>query len=161
MGRVISAGGRRADAAAPAPAPAPAASEVTSAGMLKTAQCQNLDPVGASGSKTESANDFVSAGAPDQLSCGETSAPPASAFQADCGSASPLAKSSLLSVRVSNTHSSVRAAYGSYDNRGDLLFRPQAITRPFHRQWPSRLRTVLRRVISWTAVKNPLVVKWH
>src|SRR5579863_7708400 len=46
-------------------------SSVTDAGMLSTIQCQNPDPVGASGSKQVTAKLLVSAGKPDQDSDGE------------------------------------------------------------------------------------------
>src|SRR4051812_2278912 len=59
------------------PSPAPAGRSVTVAGRLATAQCQKPDPVGASGSYTVTAKLCVSSGNPDQLSCGETSSPPA------------------------------------------------------------------------------------
>src|SRR5947209_16849380 len=64
--------------------PAPVSSSATDAGMLATAQCQNPDPVGASGSKQVTANDFVSDGCPDHDSCGETSSPPASMIPETC-----------------------------------------------------------------------------
>ena len=59
------------------PSPAPAGSSVTVAGRSATAQCQKPDAVGASGSYTVTAKLLVSAGNPDQLSCGEVSEPPA------------------------------------------------------------------------------------
>ena len=59
------------------PSPTPAGSSVTVAGRLATAQCQKPDAVGASGSYTVTAKLRVSSGNPDQLSCGETSSPPA------------------------------------------------------------------------------------
>src|SRR5690349_2775246 len=58
---------------APPSAPAPASSEVTSAGMSQTTQCQKPDGVGASGSKQVTTKLFVSSGKPLQLSCGEVS----------------------------------------------------------------------------------------
>ena len=59
------------------PSPTPAGRSVTVAGRLATAQCQKPDAVGASGSYTVTAKLRVSSGKPDQLSCGETSSPPA------------------------------------------------------------------------------------
>src|SRR3954468_25108949 len=59
------------------PSPAPAGRSVTVAGRFATAQCQKPDAVGASGSYTVTAKLLVSSGKPDQLSCGETSSPPA------------------------------------------------------------------------------------
>lgn len=47
---------------------APAGSSVTEAGMFATAQCQNPDAVGASGSNTVTTKLFVSAGKPDHES---------------------------------------------------------------------------------------------
>src|ERR1019366_10475598 len=61
------AGGGRVAAALPAPRAKP----VADAGMLYTAQCQKPLPVGASGSKTLSANDFVPAGGFVQFTAGE------------------------------------------------------------------------------------------
>ena len=61
----------------PLPSPAPAGRSVTVAGRLATAQCQNPDPVGASGSYIVTAKLRVSSGKPDHDSCGETSDPPA------------------------------------------------------------------------------------
>src|SRR3546814_1594779 len=52
-------------------APAPAGSSVTEAGMFATAQCQNPDAVGASGSNTVPTKLFVSAGKPDHESRSE------------------------------------------------------------------------------------------
>ena len=46
-------------------------SSVTEAGMSSTTQCQNPEPVGASGSKQVTAKLSVSAGNPDQRSEGE------------------------------------------------------------------------------------------
>src|SRR5262249_29002766 len=51
--------------------PAPFGSEVTFAGMLKTTQCHQPLPVGASGSWIETAKLLVAAGAPLQLKAGE------------------------------------------------------------------------------------------
>src|SRR3978361_565883 len=59
------------------PSPTPSGRSVTVAGRLATAQCQNPDPVGASGSYIVTAKLRVVSGNPDQLSCGETSEPPA------------------------------------------------------------------------------------
>ena len=53
----------------------PAGSDVTLAGMSITTQCQNPDPVGASGSKHVTAKLLVAAGKPDQDSCGEMFSP--------------------------------------------------------------------------------------
>src|SRR6185437_4750072 len=54
------------------PVPAtPVSSWVTEAGMPSTIQCQNPEPVGASGSKQVTAKLLVSAGKPDQYSDGE------------------------------------------------------------------------------------------
>src|SRR5436305_9564415 len=50
---------------------APVSSPVTEAGMPSTIQCQNPEPVGASGSKQVTAKLLVSAGNPDQRSDGE------------------------------------------------------------------------------------------
>src|SRR5579862_8559253 len=55
----------------PSALPTPAASSVTDAGMPYTIQCQNPDPVGASGSKQVTAKPLVSAGNPDQRRCGD------------------------------------------------------------------------------------------
>ena len=44
--------------------------------MFATAQCQNPDAVGASGSNTVTTKLLVSAGKPDHESCGEMSSPP-------------------------------------------------------------------------------------
>src|SRR5271168_4375865 len=49
----------------------PVSSSVTEAGMPSTIQCQNPEPVGASGSKQVTAKLLVSAGKPDQESDGE------------------------------------------------------------------------------------------
>jgi hypothetical protein len=54
---------------------APVSSSVTEAGMPSTTQCQNPEPVGASGSKQVTAKLLVSAGKPDQDSDGEMFAP--------------------------------------------------------------------------------------
>src|SRR5689334_13801443 len=59
------------------PSPAPAGKSVTVAGRLATAQCQNPDAVGASGSYMVTAKLRVSSGNPDHDSCGEVSEPPA------------------------------------------------------------------------------------
>src|ERR1700712_5954611 len=59
------------------PSPTPSGRSVTVAGRLATAQCQNPDAVGASGSYIVTAKLRVVSGNPDQLSCGETSDPPA------------------------------------------------------------------------------------
>src|SRR5215831_13208540 len=59
----------------PSGLPTPAASSVTDAGRPNTIQCQNPDPVGASGSKQVTAKPLVSAGNPDQRSDGEMLAP--------------------------------------------------------------------------------------
>src|SRR5687767_8626989 len=59
------------------PSPTPAGRSVTVAGRLATAQCQNPDAVGASGSYMVTAKLRVSSGKPDHESCGETSDPPA------------------------------------------------------------------------------------
>jgi hypothetical protein len=53
--------------------------------MSTTAQCQNPDPVGASGSYTVTTKLFVSGGNPDQLSSGLTSSPPAPKMPLSCG----------------------------------------------------------------------------
>src|ERR1700684_908274 len=50
---------------------APVSSSVTEAGMPSTIQCQNPEPVGASGSKQVTAKLLVSAGKPDHESDGE------------------------------------------------------------------------------------------
>ncbi len=68
-------------------APAPVGSSLTSGGMSAMAQCQNPLPVGASGSKHVTAKLLVSAGKPDQESCGEMSSPPAPKTPETCGSA--------------------------------------------------------------------------
>src|SRR5690348_17031035 len=52
-------------------APAPVSSEVTSGGRSTRAQCQKPLGVGASGSKQVTVKLRVSAGKPDQESCGE------------------------------------------------------------------------------------------
>src|SRR3978361_373663 len=59
------------------PSPTPAGRSVTVAGRLATAQCQNPEAVGASGSYIVTAKLRVCSGKPDQLSCGDTSDPPA------------------------------------------------------------------------------------
>ena len=59
------------------PSPTPAGRSVTVAGRLATAQCQNPEAVGASGSYMVTAKLRVSSGKPDQHSWGETSDPPA------------------------------------------------------------------------------------
>src|SRR4029079_714688 len=61
----------------PLPSPTPAGRSVTVAGRLATAQCQKPEAVGASGSHMVTAKLRVSSGKPDQLSCGDTSEPPA------------------------------------------------------------------------------------
>ena len=50
---------------------APVSSSVTEAGIPSTTQCQNPEPVGASGSKHVTAKPLVSAGKPDHRSDGE------------------------------------------------------------------------------------------
>src|ERR1700739_886204 len=70
------------------PSPASSGNSVTSAGKLATAQCQNPDSVGASGSYTVTAELRVSSGNLDQLSCGLTSSPPAPIIPLICGVAS-------------------------------------------------------------------------
>src|ERR1035437_4345533 len=69
--------------------------------MSATAQCQNPLPVGASGSWQVTAKLIVSAGKPDQDSCGERSSPPAPRTPETCGGDSgfPSAMSVLVSVK--------------------------------------------------------------
>src|SRR5699024_12593827 len=57
----------------------PNGSEVESPGMSQATQCQNPDPVGASGSKQVTAKERVPSGAPDQLRSGARVCPPRSA----------------------------------------------------------------------------------
>ena len=80
--------------------PAPAESSVTDAGMFATAQCQNPEPVGASGSKQVTAKLFVSARNPDHDSCGDTSSPPAPMIPDTWafGSVSPSLTSVLVAI---------------------------------------------------------------
>ena len=56
----------------------PDPAEVESPGMSQATQCQNPDPVGASGSKQVTAKERVPSGAPDQLRSGERFSPPRS-----------------------------------------------------------------------------------
>src|SRR3979411_1975377 len=95
------------------PSPAPAGSSVTSAGRLATAQCQNPDAVGASGSYMVTAKLRVSSGNPDQLSCGDTSSPPAPMIPLACGMASgwPSVTDSDVSENVGSLG---RKSYGLY-----------------------------------------------
>src|SRR5690606_21031652 len=86
----------------PFSSPAPDGSSVTDAGMLNTAQCQNPDAVGASGSKQVTAKLLVSAGKPSHRRCGDRSSPPAPILPDRCGvgSVSPSAMSLLVTVNV-------------------------------------------------------------
>ena len=88
-------------------APAPVGSSVTVAGRLTRTQCQKPDGTGASGSKQVTTKALVSAGKPDQLSCGEL-LPPAKAWSSD--SCSRSATSVLVTVKVPAFGSS---SYGS------------------------------------------------
>src|SRR6476619_6872407 len=101
--------------------PAPVGSDVVVTGMFATAQCQNPDAVGASGSKTVTAKLLVPSGKPDHSSCGETSSPPASMIPLTCavGSCSPSATSVELTV---NDATCGRGAYGSWVSVG--MFAP-------------------------------------
>ena len=94
------------------PSPIPAGRSVTVAGRLATAQCQKPDAVGASGSYMVTAKLRVSSGNPDQLSCGETSSPPAPMIPLTWAFASgwPSVIDSEVSV---NPGSSGRKEYGS------------------------------------------------
>jgi signal transduction histidine kinase len=65
-------------------APALVGSSVTVAGRFTRTQCQKPDGTGASGSKQVTTKALVSAGKPDQLSCGEE-LPPAKAWSSDSG----------------------------------------------------------------------------
>src|SRR3954467_1306183 len=87
------------------PSPAPAGRSVTVAGRLPRAQCQKPDAVGASGSYTVTAKLLVSSGKPDQLSCGETSSPPAPMMPLTCSldHASPSLNDSEVSVKVGSS----------------------------------------------------------
>src|SRR3954454_13189005 len=82
------------------PSPAPAGRSVTVAGRLATAQCQNPDAVGASGSYIVTAKLRVVSGNPDQLSCGETSEPPAPMIPLTWSFASGLPSVTDVEVRV-------------------------------------------------------------
>src|ERR1700753_666445 len=82
--------------------PAPSGNSVTEAGKLATAQCQNPDSVGASGSYTVTAKLRVSSGKPDQLSCGLTSSPPAPMIPLICGVASGWPLVIELEVKLKN-----------------------------------------------------------
>src|SRR6478735_10180794 len=97
------------------PSPAFAGNSVTLAGRLATAQCQKPDAVGASGSYMVTAKLRVSSGNPDQLSCGETSSPPAPKIPLTwaLASGSPSVMDSEVSVKPG---SSGRKEYGSYGN---------------------------------------------
>jgi hypothetical protein len=80
--------------------------------MPNTAQCQKPLPVGASGSNTVTAKLLVSAGNPDQDSCGETSSPPAPMIPLTCGwsSRSPWRMSVLVTSKEGTWG---RNSYGS------------------------------------------------
>src|SRR5215475_5298802 len=84
------------------PSPAPAGRSVTEAGRLATAQCQKPDAVGTSGSNIDTVKLRVSAGKPDQLSCGEMSNPPAPRMPLTCSwaSCSPLATDFEVNEKV-------------------------------------------------------------
>src|SRR5215468_4569995 len=78
--------------------------------MSATAQCQKPDWVGASGSYMVTAKLFVSAGAPDQLSCGDVSCPPGTPNAPDIWAAAngwPSFASAL--VRVKRGTSGIRS----------------------------------------------------
>src|ERR1700749_4195224 len=94
------------------PPPAPSGTSVTDAGRLATAQCQNPDSVGASGSYTVTAKPRVSSGNPDQLSCGVTSSPPAPKSPLTGGVASGCPLVIEFEVRL-NSGSLGSASYGS------------------------------------------------
>src|ERR1035437_4877118 len=85
--------------------------------MSATAQCQNPLRVGASGSYQVTAKLSVSAGKPDQDSCGERSSPPAPLTPETCGgdSGCPSTMSVLVSVKEGTLG---RNAYG---NSGRLV----------------------------------------
>src|SRR5882757_5158427 len=93
------------------PSPTPAGRSVTVAGRLATAQCQNPDAVGASGSYIVTAKLRVVSGNPDQLSCGETSEPPAPMMPLTWSLASgwPSVTDSEVSVNVGSLG---RSSYG-------------------------------------------------
>src|SRR5262252_2106858 len=93
-------------------APAPDASDVTDAGMSISRQCQNPDPVGASGSWQVTAKLLVSAGNPDQDSCGEMFSPVMPKLLYTCLSliCTPSLTSSLVTV---NDVTAGRKSYGS------------------------------------------------
>ncbi len=76
--------------------------------MSATAQCQKPDAVGASGSYTVTANDFVPSGNPLHSSCGDTSSPPAPKIPLTCGvgSSCPSVTSVLVTVNDGTAGSS-------------------------------------------------------
>src|SRR3984893_16212664 len=99
------------------PLPASSGNSVTSAGRVATAQCQNPDSVGASGSYTVTAKLRVSSGNPDQLNCGLTSSPPAPMIPLICLVASGCPLVIEFEFRLNN--GSLGSA--SYGSRGRLM----------------------------------------
>jgi len=93
--------------------PAPLGRLCVDAGMSMTAQCQNPDPVGASGSNTVTTKLLVAAGKPVQVSCGELSLPPGTPPRSEsCSTGMGLpSTTSLLLTRNRGTFG--RPRYGS------------------------------------------------
>src|SRR5689334_20999449 len=88
----------------------PRPSSVTEAGRLTTTQCQKPLPVGASGSKQVTTKPRVSAGKPDQASCGERFLPPTLVWAYSSSSGWPSVTSVLVTVKDGTLG---RMSYGS------------------------------------------------
>src|SRR5690348_3891235 len=88
----------------------PRGSSVTETGRFTTTQCQNPLPVGASGSKQVTTKPRVSAGKPDQESCGDRFLPPTLLCTYSSSSGCPSAMSVLVTAKEGTGG---RMSYGS------------------------------------------------